>query len=402
MLRIIALAMPLLLPAVTHAQTSAVEDATLSRSLRDSPAAYFYDHHIEGVGLVLVGSKANTETALLGRVRGNLDDKKFSDGTVPNPLLKSKTLYEGGLDRFVLVARLQNGLDVDESKAQAATYQWIRDAQAGTFWNVDAAVILDWYFPAGGLANIFAYRPESLAAHLRTGFAWERSTTGSDSTSVDLREVFVGVGLRRTFNINDPKQQSEFQIGLSFKENAITNDNQWSVNLNVQPVFTFLPWIPWFKNKNYVIGEHWILSKSDRTKPAPAPTDVPPSPDLATGTSPLEQIKHYFYIKPNLTLKSVFSDFTKNRNIDPGDYQVDWGNRLGYGFFHDKMRISYQLSGVTPLDQIDRSFIFQEARAEVGPFPSFPAVFSARYTKGKRAPSYVNEDRITLSVGAKF
>ncbi|OYW72050.1 MAG: hypothetical protein B7Z37_25995 [Verrucomicrobia bacterium 12-59-8] len=397
---LITSALSVLAPSSAWAQGADAANAAISRSLWSNPKAFFYDRHIEGIGLVLVDTQADAAASpLLGLVRGGIQPLKFRQGYVPNPVLKSTRMQDDGLDRFVLVARLQNSLDLDESKAQAATYQWIRDAQAGTFWNVDAAAILDWYFPVGGLTNLIAYRPDKFAAHLRTGVAWERITSGPAATSVDLREAFVGIGFRRHFDYKDKTQQSEFQIGLSYKDNAITNDSQWAVNLNVQPVFKFLPWI--FKTNPFVVGDHYILSKSDRTDPQPAPTAAGTNPNQ-DGTSPLEQIKHYLYVKPNFTLKSVFSDFSKTGTVNPGSYQVDWGTRAGLGFFHQKLRVSYQLSGVTPLEQIDRSFIFQEARVETGPFPNCPVVISARYTKGKRAPSYVNEDRVVLAVGMKF
>ncbi|MCX6848012.1 MAG: hypothetical protein NTY98_03745 [Verrucomicrobia bacterium] len=181
------------------------------------------------------------------------------------------------------------------------------------------------------------------------------------------------------------------------------------MDLNVQPVFRFLP--QFFKDKlPLAIGEHWLLQKSDRATATAAatPSELKAAPNLSVpeANSTLEvgeNLADHFYIKPNFTLKSVFSDFVKNTGkVSPGAYQVDWGSRVGFGLLHNNLRISYQVSGVSALEQIDRSFIFQEARVEVGPFRDFPGVFSARYTKGKRAPSYVNEDRVILAVGIKF
>ncbi|WP_395744491.1 hypothetical protein [Prosthecobacter sp.] len=400
-------------PRSSRAEDSPAAREALSRSFFTNPVGNLQDRHIEDLGLVIWGAKPIDllEQSLQGLTRHVPGSEKPAQGSIPNPALVPVSPMghpEFTLNNLTIVARLQNSLDVDESKAQAATYQWIRDAQMGSYWNVDAAAIVDWYFPVG--AGFFAYNTQKMAAHLRTGVAWERVTAGSAVTSVDLREAFLGVGFRlKPFSAQERQNfqhQSEFQIGLNYKENAVTNDSQWSFDLNVQPVFRFLP--PLLKDQlPFAIGEHWLIHKSDRlaASDTTAPAAVAGTSDNPAnkGASTLENIPDYFYLKPNFTLRSVFSDFTKSGGkVNPGDYQVDWGSRVGFGFFHDKLRLSYQLSGVTPLDQMDRSFIFQEARAEIGPFPGFPGVFSARYTKGKRAPSYINEDRVILAVGIKF
>lgn len=400
-----------LLPSLASAQSAPAADAAIMRSEEGFTKGYFHNRHLEGVGLIIWDEKAvSGRSSVFGLTRQVPNAEKSAPGSIPSPILKSQR-QDGTLDGLVVIARMQNSLDVDESKAQAATYQWIRDAQAGSFWNVDAAAIVDWYLPVKPSLNWIAYRPQQFAAHLRTGIAWERITAGSAASSVDLREAFVGIGFHlkplNPENLKNFQHQSKFQIGFSYKDNAITNDSQWGVDLNVQPVFRFLP--QFFKDKlPFAIGEHWLLHKSDRDAAANAaatPSELKASPNLTApdANSTLESRADHLYIKPNFTLKSVFSDFVKNTGkVSPGAYQVDWGNRVGFGFLENTLRLSYQISGVSPLEQIDRSFIFQEARVEFGPFRDFPGVFSARYTKGKRAPSYVNEDRVILAVGIKF
>lgn len=399
-----------LLPSIASAQDPRAADAAIVRSEEGFTSRYFHNRHLEGVGLIIWDEKAvSGRSSVFGLTRKVPNAEKSALGSIPSPILKSLR-QDGTLDGLVVIARMQNSLDVDESKAQAATYQWIRDAQTGSFWNVDAAAIVDWYLPVKPSLNLIAYRPQQFAAHLRTGVAWERITAGSAATSVDLREAFVGIGFHlkplNPENLKNFQHQSKFQIGLSYKDNAITNDSQWGVDLNVQPVFRFLP--QFFQDKlPFAIGEHWLLHKSDRAAATAATTakELEASPNLVgpDSNSTLESRADHFYIKPNFTLKSVFSDFVKNTGkVSPGAYQVDWGNRVGFGLMENTLRISYQISGVSPLEQIDRSFIFQEARVEFGPFRDFPGVFSARYTKGKRAPSYVNEDRVILAVGVKF
>ncbi len=406
----VLLVLTTLMPSIASAQDPRAADAAIVRSEEGFTSSYFHNRHLEGVGLIIWDEKAvSGRSSVFGLTRKVPNAEKSALGSIPSPILKSLR-QDGTLDGLVVIARMQNSLDVDESKAQAATYQWIRDAQTGSFWNVDAAAMVDWYLPVKPSLNLIAYRPQQFAAHLRTGVAWERITAGSAATSVDLREAFVGIGFHlkplNPENLKNFQHQSKFQIGFSYKDNAITNDSQWGVDLNVQPVFRFLP--QFFQDKlPFAIGEHWLLHKSDRAAATAATTakELEASPNLVgpDSNSTLESRADHFYIKPNFTLKSVFSDFVKNTGkVSPGAYQVDWGNRVGFGLMENTLRISYQISGVSPLEQIDRSFIFQEARVEFGPFRDFPGVFSARYTKGKRAPSYVNEDRVILAVGVKF
>lgn len=260
-----------LLSVLASAQGAAEDDQALARAFFTSPIKNIHDRHIEDLGLVIWGAKPLdfTTQALQGLTRHVPGSEKPAPGSIPNPaLIPVRDGHpEIRLDHLTIVARLQNSLDVDESKAQAATYQWISDAKAGDFWNVDAAAILDWYFPVG--AGFFSYNTQKMAAHLRTGVAWERVTAGSAVTSVDLREAFLGIGFRlKPFNAAERQNfqhQSEFQLGLNYKENAITNDSQWSVDLNVQPVFRILP--PLLKDKlPFAIGEHWLIHKSDRAE----------------------------------------------------------------------------------------------------------------------------------------
>lgn len=424
LLPLLLLLLTAVLPCPVRAQNADPANATIAASDK-SWVQKVFRRHIEGLGFILWGQDTPTGQALIGQVRGTGAKSRLDaranpkEKSVPDPVLKLPGL--DGLRDFVLILRMQNSLDVDESKAQAATYQWISDAQAGDYWNLDAAAILDWYFPLDTenrdrLANFFAYRPEKRAAHLRTGFAWERITTGGGAAAaVDLREVFVGIGYRRLLNQGkadkpEPdKEQSEFQIGLNYKDNAVTNDSQWSVDLNVQPVFKLFHGIPFFeKFEKYLpgaIGEHWAFGRQDPpVAAAPGRITIEPTQvEVTSANSPLEQLRQYLYIKPNFSFKSVFSDLAKGGgNVNPGDYQFDWGTRFGVGFMHDAFRLSYQLSGVTPIEQIGGSFIYQEARAEYRPTIDSPIVFSARYSKGKRAPSYINEDRVILAVGVKF
>lgn len=369
--------------------------------------------HIEGVGLVVYGCRDETgQPRFIGRPRGlsethenTLRLTRLSDVVLDLVTPRSERLEECVLQRNAVILRVQNNLDVNESKVQSATFSWVDDAALGEFWNLDAAVIMDFYLMKNRL-HLFEYNPRGNAVHFRAGFSWDRITAGGEGAETDVREAFVGLSFfpqdERPGSIKG-LQQSPMQVGLTYKEDAITGTDQWSIDLNYQPrLFSWLGYdIPFLKEHRQQV----VQSTSAKN----------PQPQQLAGTSPREGSMHprdpalplgevpaYFYFRPNFTLSSVLDDLRDDGEADLADYQISWGGRCGVAFFNDCVQLSYRIVGVSPVERLDDPFVFQEVRAELQPTRRQPLRFVASYTNGERAPAFKREDRFMLSVGLRF
>lgn len=360
--------------------------------------SYFFSRHIDGIGLVVFGDPRSWSDSEAKAGTGLIGDLRFAEAAHPEllrPVLKALRGkgdgQQGKLSEFTLLARLQNNLDVDESEAQSATYQWVSDGTLGDFWNLDAALLLDLYFPEQ--MGFMAYDAEKRAVHLRLGYSWDRVASGAALLQTDVREAFFGFSFFPASAMGKATQmrmlqQSPTQFGLSYREDALAGDTQWSVDFNMQPRWDL----------GFIIGEKNPLNdlmnrkKSEQTK-----TPEKSGEAINDGEKPA-----YVHVTPNFTLSSLLDDVTRTGSVDTGDLLVSWGGRIGFGFFDDRLRVSYHLTGLTPLEQTSQTFVYQEARAELVPVKDRPISLTLLYSRGQRAPSFVDEDRVTLSLGVRF
>lgn len=398
------LTIAILIPVL--AATLHAEDLPLQEGQAWNLDSYFFSRHIEGVGLVVFGDPRtwNDSEARVGS--GLIGDLRFTEAAHPEllkPVLKalrgSSDGHLGKLREFTMLARLQNNLDVDESEAQSATYQWVSDGTLGDFWNLDAALLLDLYFPEQ--MGFMAYDAEKRAVHLRLGYSWDRVASGAASLQTDVREAFFGFSFFPASAMGKATQmrmlqQTPTQFGLSYREDALAGDTQWSVDFNMQPRVD-LGYL-FGDNPGFIIGEKNPLNDLLNRKKS----EQPKTPQKA-GDAPNEAEKPaYVHVTPNFTLSSLLDDVTRTGSVDTGDLLVSWGGRIGFGFFDDRLRVSYHLTGLTPLEQTSQTFVYQEARAELVPVKDRPISLTLLYSRGQRAPSFVDEDRVTLSLGVRF
>lgn len=369
----------LALVPVSQAQETEVSSA---ESFWDAPVISVHRRHLEGIGLVLWGMDN-----LVGRPRDT--SAEVSAGLLFRPLL----MGAGGIDeitRGVGVLRLQDGLDVTVAEPQAATYQWIDDADIGDYWNLDAAAILDVYMPTKGL--LFAYNPKRYGFHFRAGASWERSTL--QAAEVDQRELFLGASFQPgTFESLGRAQTSDVQIGFLYQEDAVLDAHQWTLSLNLQPTFPLLP------DRKFVIGQKVTF----KDLLGQAQGQDAKSTTLTSGETPQETTADDFlFIRPNISFDTLLDDFSQDGNVDFSDYSVTFGGRLGFSMFNQHLTASYKLAGVSPIDDIGDTHIFHEARLEYQPFRSWSLRFTAAYQYGERAPDFKEEDRVVLSAGLRF
>lgn len=381
-LAMVAAAQLALLPQSQAQDETTTASHLAPSSFWEAPVMSVHRRHLEGIGLVLWGMDN-----LIGKPRDS--DSKVDSGLLFRPLLKGA----GGIDeitRGVGVLRLQDGLDVTIAEPQAATYQWIDDANIGNFWNLDAAAILDVYLPTQGL--LFPYDPKNYGFHLRAGASWERSTL--QDSEVDQREFFLGASFQPgNFESLGRAQTTDLQIGFLYQEDAILDAHQWTLSLNIQPTFPLLP------DGKFVIGQKVTFKELLGQIQANAVAAAAPT----AGQTPQEKTDDDFlFIRPNISFDSLLDDFSQDGNVDFSDYNVTFGGRLGFSMFKQHLVASYKLAGVSPIDDIGDTHVFHEARLEYQPFRDWSLRFTAAYQYGERAPDFQEEDRVVLSAGLRF
>jgi hypothetical protein len=343
-----------------------------------------HHRHLEGVGLVLWGMDELTASP-----------RELSEDVRAGPLFRPLLKTQQKIDAYtngVGVLRVQDGLDVTLAEPQAATYQWVDDKQLGNYWNLDAAALLDIYFPNFG--RFLGYDPERWGFHLRLGAAWERNTLTEQET--DRREFFAGVAFQPgIFDQIGRSQITDMQFGLLYRDDVVADASQWVLTLNIQPTF------PLIRQRRFVLGQKLTFKELlDGSDAAPV--------ELLAGQSSLETEamkappSDFIFLRPNFSVDSILDSVAENGEVDLSDFALTYGGRLGFSLFRQRVTLSYNLLGISPIEDLGRSHLFHEGRIEYQPYRELALRFTLAYQYGERAPDFRDEERLILSAGLRF